>query len=253
MSIKFIQLQALPLEAFLNSSDTSFDVAGFLYNDRITKVAPADIGDICYATLEPRTEREELISFTIDSVTSAGVATITAVRGLSQKSPYAGGGATFDHQAGSNLVISNNPGLFNKLAAKANDEVITGAYEFPAPTKDASPVTKQYLENEIARIEPRVSSTASGDITPTKVDVDRYIRTAQAAAITISNPTMKIGEVFAAQLTDNGTARAITFGTDYVGLDGLALPTTTTASKVMSMVLEKVTATKVLVSYVNEA
>jgi len=107
------------------------------------------------------------------------------------------------------------------------------------------------LENK--RIQPRVSSSASGDITPTKVDFDRYIRTAQAAAITISNPTMDIGEVMAVQLIDNATARAITFGTDYVGLDGLALPTTTTASKVMTMVMEKVTATKVLVSYVNEA
>ena len=107
------------------------------------------------------------------------------------------------------------------------------------------------LENK--RIQPRVSSSASGNITPTKVDFDRYIRTAQAAAITISNPTMDIGEVMAVQLTDNATARAITFGTHYMALDGLALPTTTTASKVMAMVLEKVTATKVLVSYVEEA
>jgi hypothetical protein len=153
MSIKFIQLQACPLVAFLNSTGTSFDVAGFLYNDGITKVAPADIGDICYATFEPRTEREELISFTIDSVTDAGVATITAVRGLSQKSPYGTGGASFDHQAGSNLVISNNPGLFNKLAAKANDEVITGAWEYPEPTKDASPVTVEYFEAEAVMLD----------------------------------------------------------------------------------------------------
>jgi len=103
------------------------------------------------------------------------------------------------------------------------------------------------------RNQPRVSSSASGDITPTKVDFDRYIRTAQSAAITIANPTMDIGEVVAVQLTDNATARAITFGAHYFGLDGLALPTTTTVSKVMTMVLEKVTATKVLVSYVNEA
>jgi len=103
------------------------------------------------------------------------------------------------------------------------------------------------------RIKVRISSSASGDITPTKVNFDRYIRTAQAAAITISNPTMDIGEVMAVQLTDNGTARDITFGTHYMALDGLALPTTTTASKVMAMVLEKVTATKVLVSYVEEA
>lgn len=106
---------------------------------------------------------------------------------------------------------------------------------------------------ESKRVKPRVSSSASGNITPTKVDFDRYIRTAQAAAITISNPTMDIGEVVAVQLTDNAVARAITFGTDYMALDGLPLPTTTTVSKIMSMVLEKVTATKVLVSYVNEA
>jgi hypothetical protein len=111
--------------------------------------------------------------------------------------------------------------------------------------------TAQTLEDK--RIKPRVSSSASGNITPTKVSFDRYIRTAQSADITISNPTMDVGEVMAVQLTDNGTARAITFGTHYMALDGLALPTTTVISKVMSMVLEKVTATKVLVSFVNEA
>ena len=94
MSIKFIQLPPALLTAILNDSDTSFDVAGFLLNDGITPVDPTDIGDICYATLEPRTERAELISFTIDSVTAAGVATLTAVRGLSQISPYGTGGAT---------------------------------------------------------------------------------------------------------------------------------------------------------------
>jgi len=102
------------------------------------------------------------------------------------------------------------------------------------------------------RVQPRVSSSASGDITPTKVDFDRYIRTAQSAAITISNPTMDIGEVVTVQITDNATARAITFGAHYFGLVGLPLPTTTVISKTMTMVLEKVTATKVLVSYVNE-
>jgi len=103
------------------------------------------------------------------------------------------------------------------------------------------------------RIQPRLSSSASGDITPTKVNFDRYIRTAQAGAITIANPTMEIGEVTAIQITDDGTARGITFGSHYMALDGLALPTDTTISKIMTMVLEKATATKVLVSYVEEA
>ena len=107
------------------------------------------------------------------------------------------------------------------------------------------------LENK--RIQPRVSSSASGNITPTKVDFDRYIRTGLSADITISNPTMDIGEVVAIQLSANGVGRAITFGTHYKGLEGLPLPTATKDLGVMSMVLEKVTATKVLVSYVEEA
>lgn len=146
MSIKFIQLPTCKLAEFVSSGATSFDVSGFLYNDGVTPVDPADIGDVCFATLEPKTAREELISFTIDSVTAGGVATITATRGLSQKSPYDTGGAAFDHQNGTDLVISNNPGLFNKLAAKANDETITGSWQFPAPSHVNNPATKTYVD-----------------------------------------------------------------------------------------------------------
>ena len=146
MSIKYIQLPTCKLAEFVGSAVTSFDVSGFLYNDGTTPVDPADIGDICYATLEPRTAREELISFTIDSVTAGGVATVTVTRGLSQKSPYGTGGASFDHQNGSDFVISNNPGLFNKLAAKANDEAITGSWSFPTPAAANNPVTKTYYD-----------------------------------------------------------------------------------------------------------
>lgn len=139
MSIKFIQLQACSLESFINNSSTSFDVAGFLYNDGITPVAPADIGNICFATLEPRTERMELISFTIDSVTAAGVATLTVIRGLSQKAPYGTGGASFDHESGSKMVISNNPGLLDQFARKDGDETITGLWTFNTAPSSLSP------------------------------------------------------------------------------------------------------------------
>ena len=148
MSIKYIQLPVCKLEAFTAAATTSFDASGFLYNDGTTAVAAADIGDVCFATLEPKTAREELISFTIASVTAGGVATLTVTRGLSQKSPYGTGGASFDHEAGSDLTISNNPGLFDKLTAKANDETITGSWAFPAtPTTTTNPVTKGHFDD----------------------------------------------------------------------------------------------------------
>jgi len=150
-----------------------------------------------------------------------------------------------------NYVDGVTSAIQTQLDTKAEDAADVGLGNVDNTSNATERAATATLENK--RIEPRVSSSASGNITPTKVDFDRYIRTAQAAAITISNPTMDIGEVVAVQLTDNATARAITFGTHYMALDGLALPTTTTVSKVMAIVLEKVTATKVLVSYVNEA
>jgi len=150
-----------------------------------------------------------------------------------------------------NYVDGVTSNIQTQLDTKAEDAADVGLGNVNNTSNATERAATATLENK--RIQPRVSSSASGNITPTKVDFDRYIRTAQAAAITISNPTMDIGEVMAVQLTDNATARAITFGTHYMALDGLALPTTTTASKVMAMVLEKVTATKVLVSYVEEA
>jgi len=144
-------------------------------------------------------------------------------------------------------------GTFTFAMAPPTGSEITVVYQSQVLSSDTVVVTTTAQTLEDKRIKPRVSSSASGNITPTKVDFDRYIRTGLSADITISNPTMDIGEVVAIQLSANGVGRAITFGTHYMALDGLALPTTTTASKVMSMVLEKVTATKVLVSYVNEA
>jgi len=56
--IKYLQLPTCKLAEFASDIATSFTVSGFLYNDGITPVDPADIGDICYGTLEPKTARE---------------------------------------------------------------------------------------------------------------------------------------------------------------------------------------------------
>lgn len=79
-----------------------------------------------------------------------------------------------------------------------------------------------------------ISAVSTATLTP---DVDNYDMadiTAQAASLTIANPTgtPSNGNGFVFRIKDNGTARGISFGTLYRGV-GSALPTTTTLGKVM--------------------
>lgn len=79
---------------------------------------------------------------------------------------------------------------------------------------------------------PAVQSvTSSATVTPTFSD-DLVNITAQAAGLTLANPTGSaipaLGIVI--RIKDNGTARAISYGTQYRAL-GVTLPTTTTISK----------------------
>lgn len=91
------------------------------------------------------------------------------------------------------------------------------------------------LQGEPIRTAPRISSSASGNITPNVDSANYYRRTAQAAAIAISNPTgtPNDGDGLLIELQDDGTTRAITWDTSYVvdSVYGLTLPTTTVAGK----------------------
>jgi len=84
----------------------------------------------------------------------------------------------------------------------------------------------------------RVQSTAStATLTPNVDDYDMAEITAQAAALTIAAPTgtPSNGNAFVFRITDNGTARAITFNGIYRAI-GSALPTTTVINKTMYFV-----------------
>jgi len=85
------------------------------------------------------------------------------------------------------------------------------------------------------RINKRTSTTTStATLTPSPANYDVYTLTAQAAALTIANPTgtINIGDTIAIYVTDDATARAISFGTYFKGF-GAALPTTTTSGKTL--------------------
>jgi hypothetical protein len=86
--------------------------------------------------------------------------------------------------------------------------------------------------NEKASYTPRVQSvTSSATVTPTSAN-DIVNITAQAAGLTLANPTGTFaeGQSLIIRIKDNGTARAITWDTNYRAI-GVTLPTTTVISK----------------------
>ena len=138
-----------------------------------------------------------------------------------------------------------------------NIDIVTGGgHTITFPTADTTLVgrdTTDTLTNK--KIDPRVQTQAStSTLTFDRASYDTSFLTAQAVALTIANSSnTNVGDVWSISILDNGTARAISFGTDYVGLNGLALPTTTTASKWMEIIFSKKTSTRVMVSYTTEA
>jgi hypothetical protein len=75
--------------------------------------------------------------------------------------------------------------------------------------------------------------TSSATVTPTSTN-DLVIITAQAAGLTLANPTGTFteGQALMIRIKDNGTARTIAFDTNYRAI-GVTLPTTTVISKTL--------------------
>jgi hypothetical protein len=89
--------------------------------------------------------------------------------------------------------------------------------------------------NFVNTVDSRISQTAStATLTPDLNAFDTFEITAQAAGLTIANPTGTVRNFdgFIIRVTDNGTARALSFGSNYRAF-GAALPTTTTIGKTL--------------------
>ncbi len=102
---------------------------------------------------------------------------------------------------------------------------------------DADLLDGQHITYFATRL-PRVSSTASAaSVTPNVDNYDAIDITAQAVALAIVNPIGTPGnkQKLLIDILDNGTIRAISWGTAYAA-GGTALPTATIATKQMSLV-----------------
>lgn len=126
-----------------------------------------------------------------------------------------------------------------------NNNAITNGAGYTTNTGDVTLSGTQTLTNK--RIDNRVQTqTSTSTLTFDRNSYDTSFLTAQAGALTIANSSnTNVGDSWSINILDNGTARALTFGTDYVG----DLPTTTITSKWMKIKFTKEASSKVLVEY----
>lgn len=92
------------------------------------------------------------------------------------------------------------------------------------------------------RVTKRVYSTTSlATLTPEIANYDAFELTAQAEALTIANHSTSTPtnfEQIKIRIKDNGTPRAISFGTNYILGKNIPLPTTTITSKEIELIFE---------------
>lgn len=157
MSTRTIQVQPKTLQGNITNSDVQFIIEDFVGLDGLV-ILQADIGgvdDVLYGTFEPNTVREEAFSAKILSNVGTTV-TFECTRGLIGKHPYGTGGIAYPHDAGSKIVFSNNPNLFNKFIAKDNTSVVTGDIQVPTPATADSVVPKTYADTKASKVDDNV-------------------------------------------------------------------------------------------------
>jgi hypothetical protein len=167
-----------------------------------------------------------------------------------------GGGMDFGSQTGASTTdLSKHLALYgtvygfgvtgNRLnyvvpSAAAHKFIVNGADIFSIGATAVTSITPTLGDNStnVATTAfvntPNVQSVSSAATVTPAAGQDMVIITAQAAALTLANPTgtWLQGQGIVIRIKDNGTARAITYGTNYRAV-GVTRPTTTVLSKTL--------------------
>lgn len=101
-----------------------------------------------------------------------------------------------------------------------------------AYVKGVTSAIQTQLDAKVAKAPALQSVTSSATVTPNADEDDVVVITAQAAGLTLANPsgTPAQGQALIIRIKDNGTSRSITYGSQYRAI-GVTLPTATTVSK----------------------
>lgn len=175
-------------------------------------------------TLSAQTDLSTALASKANTSSLAAIATSGAVSDLQS---FPGGTTNFLRADGTFAAPPGGGGSGDVVgpASSVNDRIAV----FDGTTGKLLKVGAQTIAQAIAAAQtPRVQAvTSSGTVTPTFAN-DLVKITAQAAALTLANPsgTAIDGHGIVIRIKDNGTARAITYGSQYRAI-GVALPTTT--------------------------
>jgi hypothetical protein len=180
------------------------------------------------------------INDNFDELYAAAAAAVTTLDGLSDvnaPAPAAGDVLTWDATPGE-WVPSAPSGGGSFVLDDATDVDTTGAADGDVLTFDSGSSEWVPAAPSGSGSSPSVQSVASSaTVTPTFAD-DQVNITAQAAGLTLANPT---GTAIPAwgiviRIKDNGTARSIAYDTQYRAI-GVTLPTTTVISKTLYLAM----------------
>jgi hypothetical protein len=200
--VKIIADAALPNSAVIDEDDMASDSDAHVPTQQSVKayvdatVTAIGAGDMSQATYDPAGIGEQLVG-------------VTAAQTLTNKTLTA-------------PVINNPTGIVKADVGLGNVDNTSDA------TKNSATAT---LTNK--RITNRVQSTASAATVTPNADADDCVSiTAQAAALTLANPTGTPTSMqpITLRIKDNGTARTIGYGSQYRAI-GITLPTTTVVGK----------------------
>lgn len=137
MSLKYVQCRKTTLAVPLTDTETSSIVLRDLLDSYGNQLTYTDFGDLGYMTIAPGTDNEEIVSFGGFTVESNGNVTIdtSITRALLGVSPYGTGGTAHNHAAGTEVVFSNNPQMYEALKDYVDSVAIAGAADASATGK----------------------------------------------------------------------------------------------------------------------
>jgi hypothetical protein len=175
----YVQGQDYTIKGNLTESATSITLNSFDLPSGVA-IVMLYFGAIGYGVLNPGTDLEENISFTGITQNADNAILTGVIRGLDFVTPYTSSdGRKKAHGNGSVFRISNTAPFYNRLAAKDNDETITGTYTFTntalprldayaAPTDDEEFGSKKYIDDTFAggtvSVNRQVVSGTAGEV-----------------------------------------------------------------------------------------